>query len=117
MNKLILNTLCVYLGRYTLYVAPDVKYSLTVTKPTSGSWDKVVVVWDMTSLTVYYDGTQQGTTSATTSSTTNVNDLNRVGFGPEYTTGSSATSDARVDGLHIYNRPLSAGEVSSHAYP
>ena len=106
-------------GRYTLYVAPDLKYDLLIVKTTGDNWDKVAVVWDMTSLTVYYDGNQQGSTSTTTSSPTNVNDDNRVGFGPQYTTSNNVGSglEARLDGLYIFNRPLSAGQVSAHTLP
>ncbi len=106
-------------GKYTLYVAgnPGTKYIHTVPKTAESSWDKVIVVWDMTDLTIYYDGTEKTPTSSTVLMTVNVNDDNRVGFGPQYTTSTSVSSQARVDGLHLYNRPLSPSEVTAHSYP
>ena len=100
-------------GHYTLYVAPDELYDLTVSRTRESEWDEVVVVWDLSSLLVYYNEALQSSASPSTGSAVTLNTDNEVGFGPEYTKTTSVSSQGKIDGIRIYNKPLTPTDIAA----
>ena len=97
-----------------MYVAPA-SHTNRIGPITSGpdTWYYATMVWTVgTALKIYEDGQYIGDGSWAASGWGNtVNTVRELTFGRHYTDFAHGYSTAYVDGVRIFNRPLSAAEV------
>ncbi|WKZ29719.1 MAG: DUF2341 domain-containing protein [Candidatus Dojkabacteria bacterium] len=73
---------------------------------TTGKWNHVVVTYDGATRRLYFNGAQAGSLNSSSINVPHANNL-RIG-----STNNGEFFDGRIDELSIWNRPLSAGEIS-----
>jgi large repetitive protein len=86
------------------------RVNATTILPTNGTWAHVAGTYDGTTMRVYVNATQEGT--LTTSPTITTNNI-ALGLGAEG--GGFRPLDGAIDDLRIYNRALSATEITALA--